>query len=128
MGYLDLHRKGELLDRAERLWAMLADCRLCPRECGVNRLEGEKGFCRAGQVLKVASFSPHFGEEKPLVGKGGSGTIFLSHCNLGCAFCQNCDISHSGAGTRFSIPDLSAMMLKLQIDGCSNINIVTPTH
>ncbi len=94
----------------------------------MNRIEGEIGFCKATSKLKVASFSPHFGEERPLVGEGGSGTIFLSHCNLGCVFCQNWDISHRGAGTDCEIEDLASMMLQLQEQGCSNINVVTPTH
>jgi putative pyruvate formate lyase activating enzyme len=94
----------------------------------VNRLEGETGFCKATSKLKVASFHAHFGEERPLVGVGGSGTIFLSHCNLGCIFCQNWDISHQGAGTACDISQLAGMMLQLQEEGCHNINIVTPTH
>jgi len=107
---------------------MMKDCKLCPRECGVNRIEGETGFCNATSTLKVASFSPHYGEERPLVGVGGSGTIFLSHCNLRCDFCQNWDISHKGSGTDCTIEDLAAMMLDLQGRTCSNINVVTPTH
>lgn len=126
--YLKLHRTGELKQRGELLWDHLASCKLCPRECRVNRLAGEKGFCKTGSNLKVASFNAHFGEERPLVGVGGSGTIFLSHCNLGCVFCQNWDISHQGGGTECSIEDLGAMMLQLQEDGCQNINLVTPTH
>jgi putative pyruvate formate lyase activating enzyme len=94
----------------------------------VNRLAGEKGFCKAGSKLKVASFHAHFGEERPLVGVGGSGTIFLSHCNLGCVFCQNWDLSHHGSGKDCEIEDLASIMLQLQEEGCQNINIVTPTH
>lgn len=127
-GYVSLRRSGELKKRGEVLWEMLTDCKLCPRECRVNRLAGEKGFCKADSNLKVASFNAHFGEERPLVGVGGSGTIFLSHCNLGCVFCQNWDISHRGGGTECSIEDLGAMMIQLQEDGCQNINVVTPTH
>lgn len=115
-------------ERAEVLWGILNSCRLCPRECRVNRLEGETGFCKATSKLRVASYSPHFGEERPLVGVGGSGTIFFSHCNLGCVFCQNWDISHKGSGTECSIGDLASMMLELQDQGCQNINVVTPTH
>jgi putative pyruvate formate lyase activating enzyme len=107
---------------------MMGGCRLCPRECGVDRTSGETGFCKATSALKVASYHAHFGEERPLVGVGGSGTIFLSHCNLGCVFCQNWDISHGGAGTEVGIQDLAAMMLTLQEQGCHNINMVTPTH
>lgn len=127
-GYVRLNRRGELRGRGEALWEMLSDCRLCPRECRVNRVEGERGFCLAGSKLKVAACHAHFGEERPLVGVGGSGTIFMSHCNLGCVFCQNWDISHRGAGTDLEIHDLARMMLELQDAGCHNINIVTPTH
>lgn len=126
--YLKLHSTGELKERGKLLWDRLASCDLCPRECRVNRLTGETGFCKAGSQLKVASFNAHFGEERSLVGVGGSGTIFLSHCNLGCVFCQNWDISHQGGGTDCSIEELAAMMLHLQEDGCENINVVTPTH
>ena len=126
--YQALQRSGELRKRGEILWDRLGSCNLCPRDCRVNRLEGETGFCHATSGLKVASFNPHFGEERPLVGVGGSGTIFLSHCNLGCVFCQNWDISHRGSGTPCEITDLAAMMLQLQEEGCHNINVVTPTH
>lgn len=126
--YKALHRSGALRKRGELLWDRLGSCDLCPRECRVNRLEGEKGFCKAGAKLKVASFHAHFGEERPLVGVGGSGTIFLSHCNLGCVFCQNWDLSHQGGGTNCTIEDLAGMMLQLQEEGCQNINVVTPTH
>lgn len=127
--YLALHRTGELKQRANNLWAVMENCRLCPRECGVNRLTGERGFCRApGAKLVVSAFNPHFGEERPLVGKGGSGTIFLTHCNLRCVFCQNWEISHLGRGNNSSIDELAKMMLKLQKIGCHNINLVTPTH
>jgi len=125
-GYVNLHRSGELKKRGEALWEMLKDCRLCPRQCGVNRIAEEKGFCKASAKLRVASFSPHFGEERPLVGVGGSGTIFLSHCNLGCVFCQNWDISHQGSGTEVEIADLAGMMLQLQEQGCQNINKLCP--
>jgi len=127
-GYITLHRSGELRKKGETLWEILKDCRLCPRECRVNRPAGETGFCNATSRLRVASFHPHYGEERPLVGTGGSGTIFFSHCNLGCVFCQNWDISHGGAGTDCEIGDLAGMMLRLQENGCHNINIVTPTH
>jgi len=123
-----LHRSGELKRRGEALWEIYRKCRLCPRECRVDRIAGEKGFCQAGSRLKVASFHAHFGEEAPLVGVGGSGTIFLSHCNLGCVFCQNWDISHQGAGTEVEVADLAEIMLRLQEQGCQNVNVVTPTH
>jgi putative pyruvate formate lyase activating enzyme len=127
--YLKLHKTGELGKRAEKLWAIAESCQLCPRRCGVNRLEGMKGFCRSpGVRLVVASFHPHFGEEKPLVGKGGSGTIFMTHCNLRCVFCQNFEISQLGMGSKRGFDELADMMLRLQEIGCHNINIVTPTH
>jgi len=92
--YLKLHKTGELKKRAEKLWAIMERCQLCPRRCHVNRLKGKRGFCRApGATLVVSSFHPHFGEERPLVGNGGSGTIFLTHCNLRCVFCQNWEIA-----------------------------------
>lgn len=127
--YLRLHRTGELQKRAEALWAIMESCQLCPRKCGVNRLEGASGFCRApGAILVISSFHPHFGEERPLVGSGGSGTIFFTHCNLRCVFCQNWEISQLGRGTETNIEDLAKMMLRLQEAGCHNINLVTPTH
>lgn len=127
--YLNLHRAGDLPARAEALWAMMGPCRLCPRECGADRLRGERGFCRApGTRLVVSSYGPHFGEERPLVGLNGSGTIFLSHCGLRCDFCQNWEISIRGQGVEQSIGELADMMLWLQGAGCHNINMVTPTH
>jgi putative pyruvate formate lyase activating enzyme len=127
--YLKLHKTGELKKRAEELWAIMKSCRLCPRRCGVNRHKGMSGVCRApGTTLVVSSAHPHFGEERPLVGKGGSGTIFLSHCNLRCVFCQNWEISILGRGDERNIDEFASMMLKLQEIGCHNINLVTPTH
>jgi putative pyruvate formate lyase activating enzyme len=126
--YLSLERSGELKRREEALWAIFESCRLCPRACGANRLKGEKGFCSSTARLKVHGFSPHFGEERPLVGKGGSGTIFFSNCNLLCCFCQNWQINHRGDGDYLSHEDLAGMMLALQGRGCHNINLVTPTH
>ncbi len=126
--YLALHRSGELKRRGEELWDVMRRCRLCPRECGVNRLEGKAGFCRASSQLVISSHHPHFGEERPLVGRGGSGTIFLSHCGLRCVFCINWEISHLGQGRPCSIEDMANMMLRLQNMGCHNINMVTPTH
>ncbi|MGQ9630432.1 MAG: radical SAM protein [bacterium] len=121
-------RRGELRDRAERAREMMRGCKVCPRECGVDRLSGERGICRTGELPVVASFHAHFGEERPLVGFYGSGTIFFTHCNLRCVFCQNCDISQMGDGVETSIENLAEMMLSLQRAGCHNINFVTPTH
>lgn len=126
--YLKLYESGELEHRISRLTKILEACTLCPRECNVNRLRGESGYCEAGAELKVSSYFPHFGEERPLVGKYGSGTIFLTHCNLKCNFCQNYDISHLGAGESVSTQKFAGMMLSLQRQGCHNINFVTPTH
>ena len=103
-------------------------CKLCPRTCGVDRHAGKKGFCNAGSDLVIASYHPHFGEERPLVGTGGSGTIFFSHCGLRCVFCINYEISVEGKGTPRNIADIAQMMLSLQRMGCHNINVVTPTH
>jgi len=128
MGYIELHKSGELKKRIDSLNEFLGECRLCPRECGVNRLEGEIGVCGGGAELMVSTLSPHFGEEPPLVGFHGSGTIFLTHCNLRCVFCQNYDISHMGKGYITSSSEMAGHMLKLQKGGCHNINFVTPTH
>jgi putative pyruvate formate lyase activating enzyme len=117
-----------LAERVEALRAMMESCRLCPRRCNVNRLAGELGACRTGADPIVSSYGPHFGEERPLVGRMGSGTIFLTHCNLRCIFCQNCDISQLGDGHPVSLEQLARMMLELQRRGCHNINWVTPTH
>jgi len=113
---------------AQELFESLSSCRLCPRNCGVNRLKGERGFCGADADLVVSSYGPHFGEEPPLVGYGGSGTVFLTFCNLKCVFCQNYDISHLGYGEVISTDDMADVMLYLQRRGCHNINFVTPTH
>jgi putative pyruvate formate lyase activating enzyme len=106
----------------------MQSCSLCPRECGVNRLEGETGYCESGRKAKVASYNAHFGEEAPLVGKYGSGTIFISSCNLLCSFCQNYDISHLKEGVEVEPEHMAAMMIQLAERGCHNINFVTPTH
>jgi putative pyruvate formate lyase activating enzyme len=126
--YLRLHRQGVLQQRAESAQKLLEHCVLCPRECGVNRAEGATGTCRTARWAKVASASPHFGEERPLVGKNGSGTVFFASCNLLCSFCQNWDISHLNRGTEVTSRQLASIMLQLQDIGCHNINFVTPTH
>jgi putative pyruvate formate lyase activating enzyme len=126
--YIGLHENGELAKRIRTLHEILRECRLCPRECRVNRLEAEMGYCKAGAELMVSSVFPHFGEEPPLVGNHGSGTIFLTHCNLRCIFCQNYDISHLGRGQPMSTDEMAGSMLRLQDLGCHNINFVTPSH
>ncbi|UCG37971.1 MAG: radical SAM protein, partial [bacterium] len=118
----------ELLERARALEEMASPCRLCPRRCAAMRGEGETGYCRTGFAPMVSSVHPHFGEEAPLVGRGGSGTVFLTNCNLGCIFCQNYDISHLGRGQEVTVQEMASAMLTLQRMGCHNINFVTPTH
>lgn len=107
---------------------MLEECCVCPRRCGVNRLAGESGECRVTSQPVVSSYGPHFGEESPLVGRHGSGTIFFTYCNLHCVFCQNYTISQLGEGRPVSREELATMMLSLQAEGCHNINLVSPTH
>lgn len=126
--YLQLHKSGELKTRGEKLWARMKKCDLCPRECGANRIAGKKGFCGSSSTLILSSAQPHFGEEKPLVGRGGSGTIFFSNCSLRCVFCINWEISQGGEGSPSNIETLAEMMLKMQKIGCHNINTVTPSH
>ncbi len=126
--YLKLHRSGELRERVREAYRRLEECTICPRECRVNRRRGKTGSCRTGEQALVASYNPHFGEESPLVGHHGSGTIFFSWCNLRCRFCQNYDISQFGAGEPVEPEELAAMMLRLQGLGCHNINLVSPTH
>ncbi len=126
--YLRTEREGRLKTIEAELWDIFKNCRCCPRQCGVNRLKGETGFCSSTDRLKVHSANAHFGEEKPLVGKGGSGTIFFSNCNLLCCFCQNWPINHRGDGNFINHEALAGIMLELQNKGCHNINLVTPTH
>ena len=126
--YLELHTKGELARRAEGAERLQEPCRVCPRECLAKRLQGETGICGVAYQAMVSSYGPHYGEEKPLVGSEGSGTIFLAHCNLCCVFCQNSEISQEGEGHVVSSDTLAGMMLDLQRMGCHNINFVTPTH
>jgi len=126
--YAALEAQAGFEQRIEQVYEIMESCALCPRRCGVNRRAGEVGFCRAPEKVMVFSHSPHFGEELPLVGRGGSGTIFFSNCNLRCVFCQNYPIAHKGWGSEFSDEELAEMMLDLQRIGCHNINLVTPTH
>ncbi|MDY6965633.1 MAG: radical SAM protein, partial [Halobacteriota archaeon] len=114
--------------RIEELYSIFEECVLCPRKCKVNRFSEERGYCRSGKDLVVSSISPHFGEEAPLVGIYGSGTVFLSNCNLGCTYCQNYEISQFGHGSHMTTDELVSAMLGLQKRGCHNINFVTPTH
>ncbi len=125
--YRELYERGGLRNRIERGYEVLRECRLCPRECGIDRDKGERGFCKAGIELTVSSFHAHSGEEPPISGLRGSGTIFFTYCNLRCVFCQNYPISHLGNGNQISSSVFSQMMLNLQKRGCHNINLVTPT-
>lgn len=126
--YLFLHRRGMLEERAKAAAELLRECTVCPRLCRVNRIEGPRGICRTGALPMVSAHHPHFGEEAPLVGRHGSGTIFLTSCNLRCIFCQNWEISHLMDGVEVSHQRLAQMMVELQEMGCHNINFVTPTH
>jgi putative pyruvate formate lyase activating enzyme len=125
--YKKLGQAG-LAERAAKLTAVYRACRLCPRYCGVDRFHEQKGVCGGAAAARVASWHAHFGEERPLVGRGGSGTIFFSRCNLLCDYCQNWTISHGGEGRDVSDDELARIMLDLQTQGCHNINLVTPTH
>ncbi|WP_305046978.1 radical SAM protein [Geoalkalibacter sp.] len=127
--YLGLVNSGALAERARAALRHLENCALCPRGCHVNRLLSTRGaFCRTGEQARVYSQGPHHGEERPLSGQRGSGTIFFSHCNLGCVFCQNWEISRRGEGRDVSARRLADIMLGLQDLGCHNINLVTPSH
>jgi putative pyruvate formate lyase activating enzyme len=126
--YLGTYKRGALEEKIEKLEEILSACELCPRACGVNRTRGEKGYCKSDNHLVVSSVQTHFGEEDVLVGSHGSGTVFLTYCNLGCIYCQNYDISHLGYGQRMTEEELAFLVLGLQERGCHNINFVTPTH
>jgi putative pyruvate formate lyase activating enzyme len=125
--YLELP-VDELKERAQRAFARMENCDLCARLCHVNRLAGKLGVCKTGILCRVSSYGPHMGEEDPLRGWHGSGTIFFSRCNLRCVFCQNHDISQTDAGREVPVDELAGIMLKLQALGCHNINLVSPSH
>jgi putative pyruvate formate lyase activating enzyme len=126
--YLSLLRSGELVQRAEEARRHLSICDVCAWRCPVNRLAGQLGVCRTGALARVYSYGPHLGEEDPLRGWRGSGTIFFSRCNLRCQYCQNHEISQTDAGNLVDDRDLAAIMLELQSYGCHNINLVSPSH
>ena len=126
--YRQMYEAGRLHERVEQALARLESCCLCPRRCQVRRLENEVGKCHTGRLALVSSLGPHFGEEAPLVGSGGSGTIFFAYCNLRCCFCQNYTISQLGEGRAIEPKELAEMMLSLERKGCHNINFVSPTH
>lgn len=125
--YLSLTSE-ELSSRAQALREMMMSCVLCPRNCRVNRIDGKLGVCRIGPDPVVSSYGPHFGEERPLVGSHGSGTIFFTGCNLRCIFCQNYEISQLYQGDTIEADHLARIMVSIQDRGCHNINLVTPTH
>jgi putative pyruvate formate lyase activating enzyme len=126
--YIRLFNEGILQERIENMEARLDPCILCPHQCLANRKSNHTGNCHTGEYPFVASYGPHFGEEPPLLGFRGSGTIFFSNCNLSCIFCQNYDISQLGTGQIIDYENLADMMIDLQTQGCHNINLVTPTH
>jgi len=126
--YLEAHHSGRLDQLIEETFKLLESCSICPRKCKVNRLKGELGFCKTGLKPKVCSFLPHHGEEPPVSGSRGSGTIFFSHCNMACVYCQNYEFSQMGLGKEAGPEELADFMLQLQDMGCHNINLVSPTH
>lgn len=126
--YPDLAKSGDLARRAHTAHQCLRDCQLCPHRCGVDRLVGALGICGAGADARMASFGPHFGEESPLVGRRGSGTVFFAWCNMRCCYCQNADISHAGCGDDISCEELARVFLQIQQAGCANLNLVSPTQ
>lgn len=125
--YLNI-KEEEFDRRIEKAYKLLSSCEVCPHKCRVNRLRGEQGICRSGEEVIVSSYNAHFGEEPPLVGNFGSGTIFFTNCNLKCVYCQNYPISQLGNGNKVSLSELAKIMLALQKRECHNINLVTPTH
>ena len=126
--YIELYHSGKLAERVEAAKALLQNCQVCPRHCDINRLAGETGKCNTARLPAVSSYGPHFGEEAPLVGSNGSGTIFFANCNLKCLLCQNYSISQLSGGVEVSKEKLAKIMLSLQAKGCHNINLVSPTH
>lgn len=127
--YIKTYKSGRLAEIAKQARAMLSSCSLCPRKCAVDRLADKRGFCRTGSKAVVYSYLPHHGEEPPISGERGSGTIFFANCTLACCYCQNFAFSQAaGQGREVTDEELSVIMLKLQADNCHNINLVTPTH
>lgn len=126
--YRSLARSGELARRRDRALSILASCALCPRRCGVDRLDDGRGVCGVGRLAVASTAHAHFGEEGPLVGDAGSGTVFFGGCNLRCLFCQNFEISHEPGGDEATTGRLAALMMRVKELGCHNLNLVTPTH
>ncbi|MBA3062429.1 MAG: radical SAM protein [Atribacteria sp.] len=125
--YLNINEE-EFDGRIEKAYKLLSSCEVCPHKCRVNRLKGERGLCRSSEEVMISSYNTHFGEEPPLVGNLGSGTIFFTNCNLKCVYCQNYPISQLGNGNKVTLLELAKIMLALQKRKCHNINLVTPTH
>lgn len=128
MKYHALYQSGELLQRVRAAYQRLASCDLCPHNCGVNRIKGEQGRCRSGLKPRIASANLHRGEEPPISGSKGSGTIFFSGCTLSCLFCQNFPISQQNSGETISTFELARRMVQLQKRGAHNLNLVTSSH
>jgi putative pyruvate formate lyase activating enzyme len=126
--YIELHKTGELRKRIEEVEKICTKCSLCPHHCYIDRRTCSDGYCHSSLKLVIASAGPHFGEEPPLIGHHGSGTIFFTNCNLTCIYCQNCDISQLHNGKEITCDELASVMIDLQERGCHNINFVTPTH
>jgi len=126
--YLEAQHSGRLNQLIEETFRLLESCSICPHQCKVNRLKGKSGFCKTGLKPKVCSFLPHHGEEPPISGSRGSGTIFFSYCNMACVYCQNYEFSQMGSGEEAGFEELADYMLQLQDMGCHNINLVSPTH
>lgn len=126
--YLESYNNGSLNRVIDACFKMLESCSICPRQCKVNRIKNELGFCKTGLKPRVCSFMPHHGEEPPISGSGGSGTIFFSHCNMACVYCQNYEFSQLGQGREVDFQELAGFMIELENLGCHNINLVTPTH
>lgn len=126
--YLNLLKNGSLKEKADSALKMLKNCEICPRKCKINRLNDQKGFCKTGLKPVIYNYLPHFGEEPPISGTNGSGTIFFSNCNMGCIYCQNYEFSQLNNGREVEFEDLAGFMLRLQDKKCHNINLVTPTH
>ena len=126
--YIKSCKNGLIKEKIDKAYKILSNCVLCPRKCKINRLTGQTGLCKTGRQARVVTYLPHFGEEAPLIGKKGSGTIFFSYCSLLCNFCQNYHVSHEGYGEDVSDTEIAEMMIFLQNRGCHNINFVTPSH
>jgi putative pyruvate formate lyase activating enzyme len=127
-GYKRLLSSGELKERVGKAYKHLTNCDICPLACGIDRTKEDYGTCKTGGRARISSYGPHFGEEYPLRGIKGSGTIFFSGCNLQCQYCQNYDISQRASGKEIDPEDLAFIMLELQDLGCHNINLVSPSH